>query len=213
MVAGGNAVVFNVHPSAGASATGCVHLLNEAIVGAGGPENLLVRHRRADHRERAGADEASAGAHPRRHRRPGRRQGGDELGQARHRRRPGQSARRRRRDGAPRHRRQAASSTARRSTTTSSASPRRKCWRSSSICDRLKEQLVREGCYLMNDKQVRQLEKRRPRGRSHQQEVGRQERRRDPEADRRRTSATTCGWPSARSPRSTRSCSTSCSCR
>jgi len=28
----------------------------------------------------------------------------------------------------------------------------------SSICDRLKEQLVREGCYLMNDKQVRQLE-------------------------------------------------------
>ena len=28
----------------------------------------------------------------------------------------------------------------------------------SSICDRLKELLVREGCYLMNDKQVRQLE-------------------------------------------------------
>src|SRR5207248_11216644 len=28
----------------------------------------------------------------------------------------------------------------------------------SSVADRLKEQLVREGCYLMNDRQVRQLE-------------------------------------------------------
>lgn len=41
MVAGGNAVVFNVHPSAKKVSAHHVQLLNEAIVGAGGPENLL----------------------------------------------------------------------------------------------------------------------------------------------------------------------------
>ena len=104
MVAGGNAVVFNTHPSAWRICAWIVHLLNEAIVGAGGPANLVVLGRGADHRERAGADEASAGAHPGRHRRAGRRQRGDELGQARHRRRPRQSARGRRRDREPRRR-------------------------------------------------------------------------------------------------------------
>lgn len=41
MVAGGNSVVFNVHP--GAKKTSAFHIeqLNEAIVSAGGPENLL----------------------------------------------------------------------------------------------------------------------------------------------------------------------------
>lgn len=41
MIAGGNAVVFNVHPSAKKVCRWFVELLNEAIVGAGGPENLL----------------------------------------------------------------------------------------------------------------------------------------------------------------------------
>ena len=41
MLAGGNAVVFNVHPSAARVCSWNVHILNEAIVSAGGPENLL----------------------------------------------------------------------------------------------------------------------------------------------------------------------------
>jgi aldehyde dehydrogenase len=42
MVAGGNAVVFNGHPSAKKVTRWHVELLNEAIVGAGGPENLVA---------------------------------------------------------------------------------------------------------------------------------------------------------------------------
>ncbi len=42
MVAGGNAVVFNVHPSAGQVSNWLVHLLNEAILGAGGPRDVVV---------------------------------------------------------------------------------------------------------------------------------------------------------------------------
>ncbi len=41
MLSGGNAVVFNTHPSAWRVCAWHVHLLNEAIVGAGGPENLM----------------------------------------------------------------------------------------------------------------------------------------------------------------------------
>lgn len=41
MVSGGNAVVYNVHPYAARTSAWLVHLLNEAIVAAGGPENLL----------------------------------------------------------------------------------------------------------------------------------------------------------------------------
>jgi acyl-CoA reductase-like NAD-dependent aldehyde dehydrogenase len=41
MVAGGNAVVFNAHPYAARTSAFLVHTLNEAIVAAGGPENLL----------------------------------------------------------------------------------------------------------------------------------------------------------------------------
>ena len=41
MVAGGNAVVFNVHPSAKKVSGYHLEQLNEAIVAAGGPENLL----------------------------------------------------------------------------------------------------------------------------------------------------------------------------
>jgi acyl-CoA reductase-like NAD-dependent aldehyde dehydrogenase len=42
MIAGGNAVVFNAHPYATRTSAYLVHLLNEAIVGAGGPDNLLA---------------------------------------------------------------------------------------------------------------------------------------------------------------------------
>ncbi len=41
-IAGGNAAVFNVHPSAKAISAYHIHLLNEAIVGVGGPRNLLT---------------------------------------------------------------------------------------------------------------------------------------------------------------------------
>jgi acyl-CoA reductase-like NAD-dependent aldehyde dehydrogenase len=42
MIAAGNAVVFNVHPSAGRTCNWFVHLLNEAIQAAGGPRDLIV---------------------------------------------------------------------------------------------------------------------------------------------------------------------------
>lgn len=42
MVAAGNAVVFNVHPSAAATCTWCVHLLNEAIQAVGGPRDVIT---------------------------------------------------------------------------------------------------------------------------------------------------------------------------
>jgi aldehyde dehydrogenase len=41
MVAGGNAVVFNAHPYAAKTSAWLVHLLNEAVAAAGGPETLL----------------------------------------------------------------------------------------------------------------------------------------------------------------------------
>lgn len=41
MVAGGNAVVFNPHPGAKKSSLLAIRIMNEAIVGAGGPDNLL----------------------------------------------------------------------------------------------------------------------------------------------------------------------------
>jgi acyl-CoA reductase-like NAD-dependent aldehyde dehydrogenase len=42
MVAGGNAVVFNAHPYAARTSAFLIHQLNDAIVAAGGPENLLA---------------------------------------------------------------------------------------------------------------------------------------------------------------------------
>jgi aldehyde dehydrogenase len=41
MISGGNAVVYNVHPYAARTSAWFVHLLNEAIATAGGPETLL----------------------------------------------------------------------------------------------------------------------------------------------------------------------------
>jgi acyl-CoA reductase-like NAD-dependent aldehyde dehydrogenase len=42
MVAGGNSVVFNVHPGAAQVSSWLVHLLNEAIQAVGGPRDVLV---------------------------------------------------------------------------------------------------------------------------------------------------------------------------
>ncbi|MCG8424084.1 MAG: aldehyde dehydrogenase EutE [Proteobacteria bacterium] len=42
MVAGGNAVVFNVHPAAAGVCNWFVHLLNQAILSAGGPRDVLT---------------------------------------------------------------------------------------------------------------------------------------------------------------------------
>ena len=42
MIAAGNAVVFNVHPSAAQTCNWCVHLLNEAIQSVGGPRDVIV---------------------------------------------------------------------------------------------------------------------------------------------------------------------------
>lgn len=41
MLAAGNAVVFNVHPNARGVSLRNIHLLNEAIIGAGGPRNVV----------------------------------------------------------------------------------------------------------------------------------------------------------------------------
>lgn len=42
MIAGGNSVVFNVHPAAAQTSNYLVHLLNEAIQSVGGPKDVLV---------------------------------------------------------------------------------------------------------------------------------------------------------------------------
>jgi acyl-CoA reductase-like NAD-dependent aldehyde dehydrogenase len=42
MIAAGNAVVFNVHPSAAQVCNWCVHILNEAIQSVGGPRDVLI---------------------------------------------------------------------------------------------------------------------------------------------------------------------------
>src|SRR5690606_512079 len=42
MIAGGNAVVFNVHPAAARTCNWHVHLLNEAIASVGGPRDVIV---------------------------------------------------------------------------------------------------------------------------------------------------------------------------
>ena len=42
MISGGNSVVYNVHPRAKKVSAECVQILNEAIVNAGGPANLIT---------------------------------------------------------------------------------------------------------------------------------------------------------------------------
>ena len=103
---------------------------------AGGPRGRGHLRRRADHRERAGADEAPGHPPGRRHRRPRGGQGGDELA-ARRSSPPARATRRRSSTRPPTSTRpRAASCAARRSTTTSSASPRRRSSPSTSIADR-----------------------------------------------------------------------------
>ena len=55
MIAGGNAVAFNVHPNCRWTSMRTVELLNEAIVAAGGPGQPVRRRRRPDARVGAGA--------------------------------------------------------------------------------------------------------------------------------------------------------------
>lgn len=47
-MAAGNSVIFNAHPNAKRTSAYALSLVNEAIVDAGGPENLLVMHRNPD---------------------------------------------------------------------------------------------------------------------------------------------------------------------
>ncbi|MFV0441467.1 MAG: aldehyde dehydrogenase family protein [Lachnospirales bacterium] len=42
MIAGGNAVVFNVHPNAKKASAFCLQILNKTIIEAGGPANLIT---------------------------------------------------------------------------------------------------------------------------------------------------------------------------
>ena len=42
MVSGGNAVAFNVHPSAKRTSAFCIDLINKAVMEVGGPENLMT---------------------------------------------------------------------------------------------------------------------------------------------------------------------------
>ncbi|MCB0234397.1 MAG: aldehyde dehydrogenase family protein, partial [Anaerolineae bacterium] len=42
MLSAGNAVVFNVHPGAKRTCSYQIQLINRAVVGAGGPANLLT---------------------------------------------------------------------------------------------------------------------------------------------------------------------------
>ncbi len=48
MIAGGNSVVFNVHPGAKRSCAHCIKLLHQAIVENGGPANLITMQKEPD---------------------------------------------------------------------------------------------------------------------------------------------------------------------
>ncbi|WP_333653042.1 aldehyde dehydrogenase family protein [Lacrimispora sp.] len=48
MIAGGNSVVFNVHPGAKRSCAHCLKILHQAIVENGGPANLITMQREPD---------------------------------------------------------------------------------------------------------------------------------------------------------------------
>lgn len=157
MLAGGNAVVFNTHPSAWRVCAWLVHLLNEAIASAGGPENLicsiaeptiesaqaLMKHPLTRIltvtggpgvvKEAMGSGKRAIAAGP----------GNppavvDETAHL---------------DVAARGIVAGASID-----NNIICTAEKEVLAVSSIVDRLKELLVREGCYLMNDKQVRQLE-------------------------------------------------------
>jgi acyl-CoA reductase-like NAD-dependent aldehyde dehydrogenase len=157
MLAGGNAVVFNTHPSAWRVCAWLVHLLNEAIVGAGGPENLLcsiaeptIESAQALMRHPLIRILTVTGG-------PGVVKEAMNSGKRAIAAGPGNPpavvdetahldiAARGIVDGAS-------------IDNNIICTAEKEVLAVSSITDKLKEQLVREGCYLMNDKQVRQLE-------------------------------------------------------
>ena len=145
MIAAGNTLVVNPHPSGKRVAAEGVRRFNEAIYRDLGIDNLICviteptletadaifKHRdvRADLR----------------HRRPGRGPGGHAAGQAGDRGRAGQSARGRRRNGRPGPRRPRASSTAAPTTTTCCASPKRKSSSSTQVFDAMMAAMERAG--------------------------------------------------------------------
>jgi aldehyde dehydrogenase len=157
MLAGGNAVIFNTHPSAWRVCAWMVHLLNEAIVGAGGPENLLcsvaeptIESAQALMKHPLVRILAVTGG-------PGVVKEAMNSGKRAIAAGPGnppavvdETA----------HLDVAAKGIVEGASIDNNiiCTAEKEVLAVSSICDRLKEQLVREGCYLMNDKQVRQLE-------------------------------------------------------
>ena len=157
MLAGGNAVVFNTHPSAWRVCGWLVHLLNEAIVGAGGPENLLcsvaeptIESAQALMRHPLVRILAVTGG-------PGVVKEAMNSGKRAIAAGPGnppavvdETA----------HLDVAARGIVEGASIDNNiiCTAEKEVLAVSSICDRLKELLVAEGCYLMNDKQVRQLE-------------------------------------------------------
>ena len=72
MISAGNSVVFNPHPGARAVTLEAINVLNEAIAGAGGPNDASHDGRRSHDRDGAGADASQEDAAPRRDRRPAR---------------------------------------------------------------------------------------------------------------------------------------------
>ena len=157
MVAGGNAIVFNVHPSAKRVCGWHVHLLNEAIVAAGGPENLIcavgdptIQSAQALMKHPLVRILAVTGG-------PGVVKEAMNSGKRAIAAGPGNPP-------AVVDETAHLDVAAKGIVTGASIDNNIVCIAEkevlavSSICDRLKELLVREGCYLMNERQVRQLE-------------------------------------------------------
>ena len=124
MLAAGNTVVFNAHPSGGNIAAEGVRRFNKAIREAIGLENLLTIIDPPTLKTAAQLFDNHTIKPAGRHRRPGRGPGGARQQAAGDRRRAGQSAGRRRRHGLPGQRGQVDRRRAARSTTTCSASAR-----------------------------------------------------------------------------------------
>ena len=124
MLASGNTVVFNAHPSGAKVAAEGVRRFNRAIRQAIGIDDLLTIIDPPTLESAAALFDHKGRQAPRRHRRPGRGPRGAGEQAAGDRRRAGESAGRRRCDGLPRQRGASRSSRARRSTTTCSASAR-----------------------------------------------------------------------------------------
>src|SRR5207245_1632439 len=155
--AGGNAVVFSTRPSAWRVCAWLVHLLNEAIVGAGGPENLLcsiaeptIESAQALMKHPLVRILAVTGG-------PGVVKEAMNSGKRAIAAGPGNPP-------AVVDETAHLDVAAKGIVTGASIDNNIVCIAEkevlavASICDRLKEQLVKEGCYLMNDRQVKQLE-------------------------------------------------------